>query len=280
LTGIYREGKIVEGKVIYDKTFGHVTYGCAHCCGIQSVYPLYDPLGVPFQLTNGNGVLGDDNCGNTGLHESPLFYGNWSTANTSIATVDYYATHRGVGAGATTSFTHGQISAAGRASCPLQTRNTQGQTNVQVPTFFLGTTADPLISPNCGPNEIGGGAAVHYQVADQFGLPMAVSGMTPQEHFTVNGSGNPGFSAFATPPTTDASGMFTDTPVGTCFNNKPPLTTNPCVDVVQTFNIVKSGITYPVSTTTTRRDCAKGIRIQVSNPAPGTSNIFSNGTVN
>jgi hypothetical protein len=85
---------------------------------------------------------------------------------------------------------------------------------------------------------------------------------------------------FATPPTTDASGMFTDTPVGSCFNNNPPLTTNPCADVVKTFNIVMSGVTYAIKTTTTRRDCAKGIRIQVSNPAPGTSNTFSNGTVN
>jgi hypothetical protein len=151
-----------------------------------------------------------------------------------------------------------------------------------VPTFFIGTTADPLISPNCDPLNIGGGAAMHYQVADQFGLPMSLSGMTPQEHFTVNGTpAFSGFRGFATPPTTDAAGTLTDTPVGSCFHNSPPLTTNPCVDVVQTFNIVMpSGTTYPISTTTTRRDCAKGIRIQVSNPAPGTSNTFSNGTVN
>jgi hypothetical protein len=273
-------GSLFEGKVVYDKTFGHVTYGCAHCCGIQSVYLQYSPLGVPFQGTSSNGVEGDDQCGDTGLHLSGLFLGNWKTTNSAIATVDYYAKHTGVGVGSTTSVTSGQISAAGRATCPQETRIPQGPTNVQVPTFFLGITADPLISANCDPGTIGAGAAVHYQVADQFGQPMAVSGMTPQEHFTQNGTGNPGFSPFATPPTTDASGMFTDTPVGSCFNNNPPLTTNPCANVVQTFNIVMLGVTYAIKTTTTRRDCAKGIRIQVSNPAPGTSNTFSNGTVN
>jgi hypothetical protein len=26
-------GNLYEGKVIVDKTFGHVAYGCATCCG-------------------------------------------------------------------------------------------------------------------------------------------------------------------------------------------------------------------------------------------------------
>jgi hypothetical protein len=123
-------GSLFEGKVIYDKTYGHVTYGCAHCCGLQSVYLQYAPLGVPFQGTSPNGVLGDDNCGDTGLHESPLFYGNWKTANTSIATVDYYATHAGHSVGGTSSLTSGQINAAGRAVCPVETRSPGGPTNV------------------------------------------------------------------------------------------------------------------------------------------------------
>ena len=123
-------GSLFEGKVIYDKTYGHVTYGCAHCCGIQSVYPVYDPLGVPFQFTNQNGVLGDDACGDTGLRLSPAFYGNWSIANTGIATVNYYATHTGVAVGSTTSFTHATLASPGRASCPENVHSTQGGANV------------------------------------------------------------------------------------------------------------------------------------------------------
>jgi hypothetical protein len=57
------------------------------------------------------------------------------TENSSIATVDYYAKHTGVGVGSTTSLTSGQISAAGRATCPQETRIPQGPTDVcPVPT--------------------------------------------------------------------------------------------------------------------------------------------------
>jgi hypothetical protein len=29
-------GNLFEGMVIFDKTYGHVTYGCAGCCGYNS----------------------------------------------------------------------------------------------------------------------------------------------------------------------------------------------------------------------------------------------------
>ncbi len=32
-------GTLFEGKVIYDKTYGHVAYGCAACCGNRSLPP-------------------------------------------------------------------------------------------------------------------------------------------------------------------------------------------------------------------------------------------------
>ncbi len=123
-------GTLFEGKLVYDKTFGHVTYGCAVCCGFQSAYLQYDPLGVPFLGTSPDGALGDDSCGRTGVNISTYFYGNWSTASTSIATVDHYAKHTGVSSGDTTSFTSGQVNAAGAKTCPLRTYDLQGPTNV------------------------------------------------------------------------------------------------------------------------------------------------------
>jgi len=220
--------------------------------------------------------------------DGPFAWGanNWSSSNTSVATVTSSGTESCLSPGTTTitAFMTVPKNLASGDQCLLHngTGTGSGPMTVQVPTFFNGTSADPLISPNCDPLYIGGGADMHYQVADQNGVAIALSGMTPQEHFTVNGTpAFSGFRGFATPPTTDSSGRFNDNPVGTCFKNSPPLTTNPCVDVVQTFNIVMpSGTTFPISTTTTRRDCAKGIRIQVSNPAPGASKTFSNGTVN
>ena len=38
-------GNLFEGKVIVDKTFGHVTYGCAECCGLATVpWMLYNTM--------------------------------------------------------------------------------------------------------------------------------------------------------------------------------------------------------------------------------------------
>jgi len=93
---------LFEGKVIYDKTYGHVAYGCGGPCCDTNPYVQFNPLGVPFQGTSGQGVYVPDNCGGLSLYNFP-FYGNWSTGSQSIATVDYYAKHTGVGMGSTTS---------------------------------------------------------------------------------------------------------------------------------------------------------------------------------
>jgi hypothetical protein len=190
-------GSLFEGKVIYDKTYGHVTYGCAHCCGIQSVYLQYAPLNVPFQGTAPNGVLGDDNCGDTGLHESPLFYGNWKTASTSIATVDYYATHTGHAMGSTTSLTSGQINAAGRAVCPLQTRSPQGPTNVTcaVPTNYQQTQ---------GSDAGNGVLSFQYTWTSSTGNLADLSACTVREYVTYPGTSpfiwkSPPYAPFQTP---------------------------------------------------------------------------------
>jgi hypothetical protein len=40
-------GSLYEGKVVYDKTFGHVTYGCAGCCGYTQTQLSFNPMGIP-----------------------------------------------------------------------------------------------------------------------------------------------------------------------------------------------------------------------------------------
>jgi hypothetical protein len=49
-------GNLFEGKVIYDKTYGQVTYGCSGCCGYTQTKLYSDPLGIPLLNTTGNGV--------------------------------------------------------------------------------------------------------------------------------------------------------------------------------------------------------------------------------
>jgi hypothetical protein len=181
-------GSLFEGKVVYDKTFGHVTYGCAHCCGIQGVYLKYSPLGVPFQGTSPNGVLGDDQCGDTGLPLSSLFLGNWKTASSSIATVDYYAKHTGVGVGSTTSLTSGQISAAGRATCPQEVRSPQGPTNVVQVAFsslvgiVQGQTASVTVTLTPSPSP----SSVTLALSTTTGQGAAVFSSSGQQTMTIN----------------------------------------------------------------------------------------------
>jgi hypothetical protein len=39
-------GTLFEGKVIYDKTYGHVVYGCATCCGYNTTQLYFNPINV------------------------------------------------------------------------------------------------------------------------------------------------------------------------------------------------------------------------------------------
>jgi len=150
---------------------------------------------------------------------------------------------------------------------------------VQVPTFFSATNYNARIISGCASSGNGFFADLSYQVTDQNGSPIAVAGLTPQEHFTENGTPTfLGFRPFATPQVTPNDGAFDDTPIGSCLTTNPP-GLNACVDVVQTFNVVvpcsSGATTYPINTQTTRRDCSFGQRVTVS---PGT--VFTSGTVN
>jgi hypothetical protein len=127
-------GTLFEGKVIYDKTYGHVAYGCAACCGYAQLAAavMYDPLGVPFQGTAGQGVTAPDMCQGGALADvSDIFWGSWSTANSSIATVDTYGTHSGMLVGSTTSQTHGCLNNNDSLrNCPLKCVLPSGGVNV------------------------------------------------------------------------------------------------------------------------------------------------------
>lgn len=141
-------GSLFEGKVIYDKTYGHVAYGCANCCGYYTPYLTFNPLGIPYGDGAPNGVDAIDNCGSFVNNVSSSFWDTWTTANTNIATVDYQGYHSAVAMGATTSSTWGNLPLAGlRFTCPLSMRNPQGNDNVKVGVTFSGTPIVPLGKP-------------------------------------------------------------------------------------------------------------------------------------
>ncbi len=132
-TGI---GTLFEGKVIYDKTYGHVTYGCGSCCGFSSTVPWYDPviltfLGPPTQ----DGIYGYNVCQQQYEDVSTTFYGNWKSSATSIITVDQYGTHTPQDVGSTTTDTFGYLEGTAHPPiCPAKYFGPGGGGNV-IPTI-------------------------------------------------------------------------------------------------------------------------------------------------
>jgi hypothetical protein len=125
-------GSLFEGKVIYDKTYGHVAYGCAICCGYTGQVLTFNPLGIPFGDGSQNGVQAQDSCGGNVVDVSNSFYNNWSTANHAVATVNASGYHTGVSVASTTTSTFGQLlkPAPQGGTCPTATRTAGGGDNV------------------------------------------------------------------------------------------------------------------------------------------------------
>jgi hypothetical protein len=124
-------GTLFEGKVIYDKTYGHVTYGCAGCCGYTTPVTLYyNPISVVFGGLAYDGVLAYNTCDSATDDVSDSFWNHWTSGNTSIVTVDFYGTHSGMSAGSTTSQTSGVLAMARPRTCYNQPHTPSGGVNV------------------------------------------------------------------------------------------------------------------------------------------------------
>jgi hypothetical protein len=138
-------GTLYEGKVIYDKTYGHAAYGCALCCGYGRPLLPDNPFDINTGSSAGEEVDAPDECQNGLLTDvSDSFFGQWSSDNTSIATVDTYGNVTGVSAGSTIARTFGTLYNNDEyRNCPLQGYRPSGSVNV-APTLST-------ISPAKGP---------------------------------------------------------------------------------------------------------------------------------
>jgi hypothetical protein len=149
-TGI---GTLFEGKVIYDKTYGHVIYGCATCCGYNAAELYFNPI---FVLLPGppvdDGVWGWSVCDQQYEDVSTDFWDNWGSVNTSIVTFDSYGAHTGQSIGSTTTDTFGYLeSTAHYPICPAKEFSPGGGANVGDPAQLLvigDTTTNPTNCPN------------------------------------------------------------------------------------------------------------------------------------
>jgi hypothetical protein len=155
-----RVGTLFEGKVIYDKTYGHVTYGCAACCGWGIPYLWFNPLSVPIAAQTGDGVWASYPCESEIDDVSANFYNSWTTGNTSIVTVDSLGTHTGLAVGSTTSKTNGYLASNdAHNNCPLLFRTPSG--GVTVP------DATPLIT-GINPSDWNAGSTIPVTFTGQY----------------------------------------------------------------------------------------------------------------
>jgi hypothetical protein len=180
-------GTLFEGKIIYDKTYGHVVYGCGTCCGYGLPKVFYDPLGVPMSATAGQGATAYENCYRTWDDVSDSFWNTWTSNNTALVTVDYYGTHTGHSQGSTSSYALAYLDGTLHApSCPRQLRNPNGGVHVQVPTSLSVLSDTKIIDMSyAGGSCSNTGSwgiliAIHYQVLDQNGLTISSFQMEPQ----------------------------------------------------------------------------------------------------
>ncbi|OLB31921.1 MAG: hypothetical protein AUH13_06475 [Acidobacteria bacterium 13_2_20CM_58_27] len=136
-------GTLFEGKITYDKTYGHAAYGCGVCCGYNAAILWYDPINLGFQGSPvADGVWGYNVCSQGYDDVTSSFYGDWSSQATSIVTVDYYGTHTPQNEGSTTTNTCGDIeSTAHYPLCPALRRCPQGGANVKPSVAITGASS-------------------------------------------------------------------------------------------------------------------------------------------
>jgi hypothetical protein len=179
-------GNLIEGKLVYDKTYGHVIYGCADCCGYRPPTLLYNPLGIPLSSSDGNGVEALDTCSGYIEDVDSPFWGGWTTANHSIATVNYYGTHSGVAVGSTKSTATGYLQQSSiRETCPNDKETPNGNSN----TIQLRLQGNPYNSIFVGTDPNLATANTIFATVSPSGGQLAISSSMPGDTFTTISTG-------------------------------------------------------------------------------------------
>lgn len=233
-------GTLFEGKVIYDKTYGHVAYGCGGCCGYTQTQLWYNPLGIPFQGTAPTGVDGYTTCSATWEDVSGPFQGHWSTLNSSIATVNYYATHTGQGIGSTTSSTSGQLEHNSPRTCPILNFGPTGGDNAGP--YQVEPISTNVQGPaSCPTGQQGWSRTVQNQLQYKNGSGYRIAGITMADTISIGSTNQLGISSSQTGSfPTDSNGSWPDT-YFVCSSACP---TSAETDALQTWTFNNLGLTH------------------------------------
>ena len=200
-------GTLFEGKIIYDKTYGNVVYGCGSRCGYTRTQLYYNPIGVPLSGTNPDGVTAYQACTLVWDDVSGAFFDHWTSANHSIATVDGVGMHTGVGVGSTTSATNGYVQSNHLPTCPNAYQAPGGGVSVNPP-HHLKVLSDTYQASSACPTTAR--RLIKYQEVDINNAPVGT--IQSKEQFGSKSpnscnNGNPGTNETCS---TDTSGVFTD----------------------------------------------------------------------
>ena len=122
---------IFEGKIIVDKTYGHLAYGCTTCCGDGYPAITADPDWLEWNASNDLYVVATNSC--TGYEDDLTGqFSGWGTDNSSIATMNSNLV-TGVGVGSAHASSSGTFNYNNGVSkyCTVKKSSPRNTTNVQ-----------------------------------------------------------------------------------------------------------------------------------------------------
>ena len=158
-------GHLYVGELLIDSgPMGHVHPMCAECCGFTSATISPDPIDILIGDNLGTTVWGDNQC--NGMEDVTSSCYNWSSTNTSVATVDSSGNVTAVAGGTATIKCQVDLEGLKPASCPDKTLYPSAPMNGQTPGYVsVGTaTAD---SVRCGTSSFfARRLTIPYQVLD------------------------------------------------------------------------------------------------------------------
>jgi len=162
-------GLLYEGKLVIDKTFGHASYGCAACCGYNTTAMSPSSFIGPPSVYNQDVIQAFDGC--TGEYDDVTTGGyNWSSANTSVATISQTGNLHTVSVGSTSDNTFVQLqSDIVSHNCPEVTKNPTQQLTVRKPNHLqvvVDSTGELTACPSTNIRQI------TYQVVDVSNNPV------------------------------------------------------------------------------------------------------------
>ncbi len=173
---------LFEGKIIVDKTYGHLAYGCTTCCGDGYPGIQADPETLAVLAQDTLGVWATNSCTGYDDNLTGLFSG-WDTNNHAVAMMSSTQI-TGVGAGSTNAFASGTFNYNNGVSkyCSLRQAEPQNDTTVLALNHFnILVTSTPITGET---NSMVSGQAANVQVQAIDNLGQVFSAYRGTVHFS------------------------------------------------------------------------------------------------